>query len=79
MEAQLSFSTLNWEEKRYKLFGVVTNRDSAEDKLIWWAIMILALNLNPSKGTRYILKLSQIGLNNTTQAIFPGFVVKTNH
>lgn len=37
MEAQLPFPTLNWGEKRYKLFGVVTNRDLAGDKLIWWS------------------------------------------
>ena len=37
MEAQLPFPTLNWGEKQYKLFGVVTNRDLAGDKLIWWS------------------------------------------
>jgi len=28
------FPTLNWGEQQYKLFGVVTNRDLAGDKLI---------------------------------------------
>jgi hypothetical protein len=37
MEAQLPFPTLSWGEKHYKLFGVVTNRDLAGDKLIWWS------------------------------------------
>ena len=37
MEVQLPFPTLNWGEKQYKLFGVVTNRDLAGDKLIWWS------------------------------------------
>jgi hypothetical protein len=37
MEAQLPFPTLNWGEQRYKLFGMVTNRDLAGDKLIWWS------------------------------------------
>jgi len=37
MEAQLPFPTYSWEEKHYKLFGVVTNRDLAGDKLIWWS------------------------------------------
>lgn len=82
MEAQLPFPTYSWEGKQYKLFGMVTNRDLAGDKLIcwsrercgkgeemhaimkhdlaggqlpsaqfganaaWWAIMILAFNLN---------------------------------
>lgn len=36
MESQLSFPTLSLGEKRYKLFGVVTNRDLPGDKLIWW-------------------------------------------
>jgi hypothetical protein len=37
MEIQLPFPTLNWGEKHYKLFGVVTNRDLSGDKLIWWS------------------------------------------
>lgn len=37
MEAQLPFPTLSLGEKHYKLFGVVTNRDLAGDKLIWWS------------------------------------------
>lgn len=37
IEAQLPFPTLNWGEKRFKLFGLVTNRDLAGDKLIWWS------------------------------------------
>jgi hypothetical protein len=35
--AQLPFPTLKLGEKNYKLFGVVTNRDLAGDKLIWWS------------------------------------------
>src|SRR4030042_136267 len=37
MESQLPFPTMNWGEKRYKLFGLVTNRDMAGNKLIWWS------------------------------------------
>jgi len=37
METQLPFPTYNWREKHYKLFGVVTNRNLAGDKLIWWS------------------------------------------
>jgi hypothetical protein len=37
MEAQLPFPTLRLGEKHYKLFGVITNRDLAGDKLIWWS------------------------------------------
>jgi hypothetical protein len=37
MEAQLPFPTLNCGEKRYKLFGLVTNRDLAGDQLIGWS------------------------------------------
>ena len=37
MEAQLPFPTLNCGEKRYKLFGLVTNRDLPGDQLIWWS------------------------------------------
>ena len=37
MEAQLPFPTMNWGEQKYKLFGLVTNRDLAGDELIWWS------------------------------------------
>ena len=37
MEVQLPFPTYSWREKQYKLFGLVTNRDLAGDKLIWWS------------------------------------------
>lgn len=37
MEAQLPFPTLNWGEKKYKLFGLVTNRDLPGDQLIRWS------------------------------------------
>ena len=37
MEAQLHFPTMNWGEKKYKLFGLVTNRDLPGDELIWWS------------------------------------------
>jgi hypothetical protein len=37
MEDQLPFPTLNWGEQKYKLFGLVTNRDLAGDELIWWS------------------------------------------
>jgi hypothetical protein len=37
IEAQLPFPTINWGEKKYKLFGLVTNRDLAGDQLIWWS------------------------------------------
>jgi hypothetical protein len=37
MEDQLPFPTMNWGEKRYKLFGLVTNCDLPADKLIWWS------------------------------------------
>jgi len=37
MEAQLPFPIMNWGENQYKLFGLVTNRDLAGDKLIWWS------------------------------------------
>ncbi len=36
LAAQLPFPTLSLGEKHYKLFGVVTNRDLAGDKLLWW-------------------------------------------
>ena len=37
MEVQLPFPTYNRGEKQYKLHGLVTNRDIAGDKLIWWS------------------------------------------
>lgn len=37
MEAQLPFPTMNWGEQKYKLFGLVTNRDLPGDELIWWS------------------------------------------
>lgn len=37
MEAQLPFPTMNWGEKHYKLFGMITNRDLPGEKLIWWS------------------------------------------
>ncbi len=37
IESQLPFPTMNWGEKRYKLFALVTNRDLPGDKLIWWS------------------------------------------
>jgi hypothetical protein len=36
MEAQLPFPNMIFGERRYKLFGMVTNRDIPGDKLIWW-------------------------------------------
>ena len=36
MEAQLPFPSMTFGEKRYKLFGLVTNRDLPGDRLIWW-------------------------------------------
>ncbi|MBM4431889.1 MAG: IS1380 family transposase [Chloroflexi bacterium] len=36
LEAQLPFPTMTFGEKRYKLFGLVTNRDIPGDELIWW-------------------------------------------
>ncbi len=36
LEAQLPFPSLTFGERRYKLFGLVTNRDIPGDKLIWW-------------------------------------------
>ena len=36
LEAQLSFPSMTFGERRYKLFGLVTNRDIPGDKLIWW-------------------------------------------
>jgi hypothetical protein len=37
MEVQLPFPTYHRGEKHYKLHGIVTNRDLAGDKLIWWS------------------------------------------
>lgn len=37
MEAQLPFPTMSWGEDKYKLFGLVSNRDIAGDQLIWWS------------------------------------------
>ena len=37
LEAQLPFPTIPFGERRYKVFGVVTNRDLTGDKLIWWS------------------------------------------
>ncbi len=37
LEAQLPFPTMTLDEKRYKLFGLVTNRDLPGDQLIWWS------------------------------------------
>jgi len=37
LEAQLPFPSMTFGEKRYKLFGLVTNRDLPGDKLIWWS------------------------------------------
>jgi len=36
LEAQLPFPSTTFGERRYKLFGLVTNRDIPGDKLIWW-------------------------------------------
>jgi len=36
LEAQLPFPSMTFGEKRYKLFGLVTNRDIPGDELIWW-------------------------------------------
>lgn len=37
MEVQLPFPTYHRGERHYKLHGLVTNRDLAGDKLIWWS------------------------------------------
>ena len=37
LETQLPFPTTTFGQRRYKLFGVVTNRDLPGDKLIWWS------------------------------------------
>jgi len=37
VEAQLPFPSMTFGQRRYKLFGLVTNRDLPGDKLIWWA------------------------------------------
>jgi hypothetical protein len=36
LEAQLPFPSMSFGEKRYKVFGLVSNRDIPGDKLIWW-------------------------------------------
>ena len=36
LDVQLPFPTMAFGEKRYKLFGLVTNRDMPGDELIWW-------------------------------------------
>ena len=36
LEAQLPFPSMDFGERRYKLFGLVTNRDIPGDELIWW-------------------------------------------
>jgi hypothetical protein len=37
MEVQLPFTSYHRGDKHYKLHGLVTNRDLAGDKLIWWS------------------------------------------
>jgi hypothetical protein len=36
LDAQLPFPSMSFGEKRYKVFGMVSNRDIPGDKLIWW-------------------------------------------
>ncbi|MBM3157997.1 MAG: IS1380 family transposase [Chloroflexi bacterium] len=36
LEAQLPFPSMSFGEKRYKVFGMVSNRDIPGDKLVWW-------------------------------------------
>lgn len=36
LQAQLPFPSMSFGKRRYKLFGLVTNRDIPGDKLIWW-------------------------------------------
>jgi hypothetical protein len=36
LEVQLPFPSMAFGEKRYKLFGLVTNRDIPGDEVIWW-------------------------------------------
>jgi hypothetical protein len=36
LEAQLPFPSMSFGEKRYKVFGMVSNRDIPADELIWW-------------------------------------------
>ncbi|MFH1087850.1 MAG: IS1380 family transposase, partial [Chloroflexota bacterium] len=36
LEAQLPFPRINFGQRQYKVFGLVTNRDIPGDKLIWW-------------------------------------------
>ncbi len=37
LEAQLPFPSMIFGKERYKLFGLVTNRDLPGDQLIWWS------------------------------------------
>ena len=37
LEAQLPFPSMIFGKQRYKLFGLVTNRDLPGDQLIWWS------------------------------------------
>lgn len=36
LETQIPFPSMSFGERRYKLFGLVSNRDIPGDKLIWW-------------------------------------------
>ena len=36
LQAQLPFPNMSFGEKRYKVFGMVTNRDIPGDDVIWW-------------------------------------------
>ena len=36
LQAQLPFPNMSFGEKRYKVFGMVTNRDMPGDDVIWW-------------------------------------------
>jgi hypothetical protein len=36
LEVQLPFPRINFGQRQYKVFGMVTNRDIPGDKLIWW-------------------------------------------
>ena len=36
LESQLPFPRINFGQRQYKVFGLVTNRDIPGDKLIWW-------------------------------------------
>jgi hypothetical protein len=35
-QISLSFPTMNWGAVKYKVTGIVTNREIAGDELIWW-------------------------------------------